>query len=250
MVPWDIFLPLVTTLPHIGYIPIITLIVFTFLNKEKSDTKWFFFHTAILNLTFCIFIEFYDRFNMMLDYFIFQNFYDRITQYSRNLSIISIFPLALARFASLYFEKQYEKLVTKKTIAIWILGYDMMFIALYESFVRSQDNYLKIHPEVSHYFLPITYLIIIFGTLIFAFLIVYRIFRMMKLVGKHSPVSTLRSLRMAAFICIFQACCISVLVFISWYLELYALFKVIYFEIYRKDPDIEIYLEVENWTFF
>ena len=47
----NVYEPLVSSfLLHFMFIPLVAVIIFTLLDKENEDAKWFVFNTAILNL--------------------------------------------------------------------------------------------------------------------------------------------------------------------------------------------------------
>lgn len=203
----DIYPTLTSVLLHIMHIPVIILILLTLIGKENEDAKWFVLHTAILNLIVGIIwelIKLYPEFT--------ENEFvcDILMGYAQHLSFISIFPLAFTRFFYLYFQDSYEKLFTRKTLGIWIIGYDLLFVLLTHFGIDSM--------------IPIIFSIILIGTFIFTFLIYLKLHQMMKIVGNNSFLNTLSDLRRAAFICIFQSCNITLLLTTVFYSYTYLLF--------------------------
>jgi hypothetical protein len=184
-----IYPTLTSVLLHIMHIPVIILILLTLIGKENEDAKWFVFHTAILNLIVGIIwelIKLYPEFteNQFIFYI--------LMGHAQHLSFISIFPLAFTRFFYLYFQDLYEKLFTRKTLGIWIIGYDLLFILLVNFGIYGM--------------ILIIFSIILIGTFVFTFLIYLKLHQMMKIVGNNSFLNTLSDLRRAAFVCIFQTC--------------------------------------------
>src|SRR5262249_12914892 len=115
---------------HLIHIPVVILIILTLFGKDNEDVVWFVFHTAILNLILGISWEIYDY---VADENI-QNYFIYIWSFFMDFAMNSVLPLAFSRFFYLYFQNQYEKLFTKKTLFWWILCYDLfvsIFLCLY-----------------------------------------------------------------------------------------------------------------------
>lgn len=202
---FDIYPTLTSVLLHIMHIPVTILILLTLIGKENEDAKWFVFHTAILNLIVGIMWE------LLYSELIENQFVvDILMGYAQHLSFISIFPLAFTRFFYLYFQDLYEKLFTRKTLGIWIIGYDLLFILLVNFGIDSM--------------ILIILSTILIGTFIFTFLIYLKLHQMMKIVGNNSFLNTLSDLRRAAFICIFQSCNITLLLTTVFYSHTYSLY--------------------------
>lgn len=194
---------------HLMHIPVITLIIITLLDKNKEDVKWFVFHTAVLNLILGIFWELIFIVQDIQSYAIVL----LIVDFSLNLSVNSIFPLAFTRFFYLYFSDYYEKIFTPKTLFPIILAYDLVNIGLF--YLDSRDN------ENSFVMLGVDFFLLI-GTLTCSTFIFLKIRKMMELVGNDSNFNTYNDLRRAAFVCIFQTCLISLHLASTFYTQLFS----------------------------
>lgn len=187
------------TLPHIMLIPLIIITLLTLLGKDKEDYKWFVFHTTMLNLILGIFRE--------LTYFtdgirIFGVDLYGCIDYAINLAVNSIFPLAFTRFLFLYFPYFYSKFFTKKTIILWILGYDGLIFGLgYLNSIHEEENLFIVNIVITCFLL--------LCTIFCSCLIFLKIRKMKKLVANYQNFSSHRDLKRAAFICVFQASIIS-----------------------------------------
>ena len=82
---------------HLMHIPVLILILITLIGKDSEDSKWFVFHTAVLNLILGIIWEV----SYFLPYYGPGETMDIILVFSLNLSVNSIFPLDLTKYLSL-----------------------------------------------------------------------------------------------------------------------------------------------------
>jgi hypothetical protein len=128
---------MIPILLHIMHIPVIILIILTFMGKENQDAKWFVFHTAIFNLIVSITWQLLYIFpEFIASPFVFEI----LMGFTINLSQISIFPLAFTRFFFFYFQSQYEKIFAKKNLFWWILGNKYSIFGRYDTCGRTFAN--------------------------------------------------------------------------------------------------------------
>lgn len=180
------------TLPHLMLIPVATLVLLTLLTREKEDYRWFIFNTAILNLLLGFFRE-------STYFFKIQNVYTYI-DYTINVAVNSIFPLAFTRFLFLYYEKSYSRLFKKRYLIFWILGYDLAIFGV---------DYFKYTYNISDYLKLFIGFFLLICTIVFSCLILYKLRQMRKLFDKGENFKSYKDLNRTVFIFIFQACIIS-----------------------------------------
>lgn len=197
---------------NIMLIPVLILILVTLFGKNDEDSKWFVFHTAVLNLVLGIIWEivlYFPDFQSQTITMVFINF-------SMNLAANSILPLAFTRFLVFYFPFYYEKLFTKKTLLPWMVGYDLAFIGL-----QILDSYIGSHGII---------LTLCLGTFLFNLIcsisILIKLRKMMKLMENNSNNNTFSDLRRAALICIFQSGVLSLNVVTLFFEHLFLTFLI------------------------
>jgi hypothetical protein len=179
---------------HILHVPLIVFILITLFGKEKEDSvKWFVCHTATINL--CLGITWELLFFLPYD----KSRSNSITLLMNifwNLSMNSIFPLAMSRLMCVYLEVYYKKICTKKSIFLGLLTYDFCISVLVWWNYRGQGLALILIG-----------LFILLGTFLCTFLVLRKFYKMIQLIGDDS--STLNDVKRAAFVCIFQAVFVS-----------------------------------------
>lgn len=188
-------------------VPLILLIIITRFGKENEDSKWFVFHTAMLNLILGVIWEF----SYVISNFVTQTTIVYIVNAIINLTVNSIFPLAFTRFFRLYFPFYYEKLFTKKTLLPWMLSYDLLILIFIMTEIVSQIHIIS---------MILSSAVFLFN-LVCSILIFIKIHGMMKLVADNAQLSTLSDLRRAAIICIFQTEVVSFNLFTTFYFHLF-----------------------------
>lgn len=226
-------------LEHLLFIPVVILIIVTIVIKDNDDVKWFLFNTAVINLVYGISCEF-----MIIRLYIFDDFLNMFRVYGRDLAMNSVFLLGFTRFFIMYFEEKYERLVTKKILFIFILGYDFFLISMF---------YLIPFYETKKLFILIIDFLILLGTLFCIFLVVIKLYRLKSLIGSTVQSNLASNIRRAMYICILQACFISYHLLSSLFLELCQIYftyrGVIYENLYPLYISIQV-LQTPNYQLF
>lgn len=192
---------------HLMHIPVVILIIITLFGKENEDSKWFVFHTAVLNLILGIIWESLYFCPTYESSFIFSS----LVFFIMNLAVNSIFLLAFNRFFYLYFQDFYKKIFNRKTLFFIFLGYDVMMLFLF--YLNSLYG--------GHMIMLSIDLILLCGNVICSTFVFLKIRNMMKLVDNSSQLSTFSDLRKAAFVCIFQTCLISLHLSTTFFVSLF-----------------------------
>lgn len=197
---------LILILLQIMFVPVLTSIILTLLNKNHDDVKWFILNTSILNLIVGIAWEldiFIQEFSMII--LLTQNIGKEIAQYS-------IFLLAFSRVFILHNPDLYKKVFSKTTRFLFILGYDVILTVL---------SYLCYTKEWSWKIIICLNAFMLVGTFGCSISILIQIRSMLKLFEHNSQLNTFKDLRRAAFVCLCQVCTYAIYTFFFIYLRLY-----------------------------
>jgi hypothetical protein len=192
------------------HIPVIILIVITLFGKDSNDdSKWFVFHTAILNLILGIIWEILYLFPYMES-----ELTITLLIFSLNLAVNSTFPLAFTRFFYLYYQNLYEKIFNRKMLFPILVGYDLFMLVLFSLDFLDGDHLRMLFID---FFL-------LCGNIICSTCVFLKIRNMMKLVDSNSRLSTFSDLRKAAFVCTFQSCTISLHLATTFFVSLFQIY--------------------------
>lgn len=192
---------------QVMHIPVFLLIVITLFGKENEDSKWFVFHTAVLNLILGVIWEIWyiylDSENSAM--------LTTMVNFALNLAVNSIFPLAFTRFLCLYFEDYYKKIFKRKLLFPIFLAYDLFMLTLFYIDSLEDDNMIML----------IIDLLLLIGNLLCSTCVFLKIRSMMKLVDSSSQFSTLNDLKRAAFVVTFQSCLVSIHLATTFFVSLF-----------------------------
>lgn len=122
-----------------------------------------------------------------------------------NLCITSSFPLAFTRVGYFFFSEKYEKhFKNTRKILFCLIVYDLFIFAC---------AYIAYNTPPSTIAMVGKYLLISLSILpiFFSLYLIVKIRQLMKIVGNSSKLATLKNLRRAAFVCLFQFCSDSIM---------------------------------------
>lgn len=207
--------------------PIILLLLFLLIlisvykNKEENY-KWIIWHSAILNYILMIFCEWAYFKQLYASKQATQADLRTVFQYViylGYLAMLSLFPLSVHRFCSLYFPNFYDNFLAKKLgLLIFLLGYDFCIVGLF--YINNKIGTSTLEGVIKF--------VLMFLELSLSILLYLKIKEMIKMVSNTSNLKTMEDLYRVSIVCALQA------LFYTSYL-LIAVLGDIFFNIIKRD---------------
>ncbi|KAI1700394.1 hypothetical protein DdX_16729 [Ditylenchus destructor] len=212
-------------LTHFSFIPALTVIFLTLIDKNTEDVKWFTFNTAVIIVINSILYETQDV--------IYETFLQNLDKRSPILHIwyigqevtqCPIFMLAATRAFILYWPDTYKKFFSR-FLFFWIFAGDALLVFLL--FVSSEQSTVL---QILDYDVPLSKflntafsLVLLTATFSCLFSVLYQIRKMAKEVAHNTQLAVYDALRRASFVCLFQATFYSMYTFMKMHMLLYNL---------------------------